>query len=335
MSNLAETLDAPHWFPYEFDASFDNISFILTTANDLRSAPFLDQRFLKQNMQRRQFSVGEVSSYLNGNDLAKVPMIFHSAFCCSTLMATALDQPDICLSLKEPQILMSLANAKRMMPRQNRSPKDYKDRFDVVMKLLSRRFQPSEQILIKPTNSVNNLLLDILSVGYPVVLMYASLEDFLISVLKKGEACKSFIRTQFNIFALDQGALIKIPQRQAMTFTDLQISALVWRHQLELFKKVHDSNSNIETLRDKEFLGNNFGSLSKISSALQLAFSEDELKAISEGEVFRKNSKFSGQEMDGTLRQQDAASIKERYADELSFTLKWADSIRLEGDILT
>jgi hypothetical protein len=335
MSNLAGTLDDPRWFPFEFDASFDNISFIFTTADDLRAAPFLDQRFLSQNMQRRQLSVSEVSTHLEGKKLEKLPMIFHSAFCCSTLMATALDHPDICLSLKEPQILMSLANAKRMMPRQNRAPKDYKERFDIVIKLLSRRFQPEEQILLKPTNSVNNILTDVLSIGFPVVLMYASLEDFLISVLKKGEACKSFIRTQFNIFSLDQGALANIPQRQAMTFTDLQISALVWRHQLELFKKYHTSNSSILTLRDKNFLGDKFDGLSKTSSALQLALANDVLKTISEGEVFRKNAKFGDQEMDGTQRQQDAASIKKRYAEELSFTLKWAQSVRLEGDVLT
>ncbi|NNC37773.1 MAG: hypothetical protein HKO02_09975 [Hyphomonadaceae bacterium] len=267
--------------------------------------------------------------------MTPIPMIFHSAFCCSTLMASALDVPDHCLPLKEPQVLMSLANAKRILRQQNKPASQYNTRFAIVMKLLARKFRSTEQILLKPTNSVNNILEDTLSAGCPVTIMYASLEDFLISVLKKGEPCKSFIRTQFNIFTLDPCVLATIPHRQALTFTDLQIATLVWRHQMELFFKLKNAFPETLLLRDKKFLTNKLEALKSVSNVLNLNLSDKSLNAISVGSVFQRDSKFKDQELDGVQRAQDAKATKEKFSSELSHTLKWAENIRLEGDIFS
>jgi hypothetical protein len=48
-----------------------------------------------------------------------------------------------------------------------------------------------------------------------VLVLHGDLRSFLVSVLKKGEACKAFVRTQYNIFGLDSGALASIPEQVA------------------------------------------------------------------------------------------------------------------------
>ena len=293
----------------------------------LRNKPFLDDRSLRPDTPRKTTSTLEYTRNIP-DEILIPPMIFHSAFCCSTLMAKALDSPDLCLALKEPHILMSLANAKRMMARSNRPSAEYDTLFRFVMHTLGQIGE--RPILLKPTNAANNLLEDVINADGKVMFMFASLEDFLISVLKKGESCKSFIRTQYNIFSLDHCALAHIDQRQAMTYTDLQVVALIWRHQLELFECFRNDHL---ILRDVDFLSKKTESMTQTVKALGLPHSNTDISTIINSDVFTLDSKFKLQIQNAAMKKNAAKAIRQRYKQEIDSTLKWATTLRLERDI--
>lgn len=135
-------------------------------------------------------------------------------------MARALDIPGQSLALKEPDILMGLAHAYRMAKIDPARRKVDQSR-DLVLRLLARPHQGNEQILVKLTNTANNLAPMMAASDARIILLYGDLKGFLVSVLKKGEACKAFVRKQYSIFALDPEGVSGIPERQALGLTDL------------------------------------------------------------------------------------------------------------------
>ncbi len=334
MTNLTEVLKDPSWLPFQMDANWRQLEFARVADEALRSAAFLYAGFSGAIKERASFQLSEVLACDAEAGPHSAAVILHSAFCCSTLMARACDTPGKCLSLKEPDILMSLANAKRMLPRQNRES-EFADLFKLILKLLSRRRHPTEKILLKPTNAANNLLPDFLAAASPLILMYSDLEGFLVSVLKKGEPGRNFVRVQYNIFSLDEESIAQIPQRQAMTFTDLQVAALVWKHQLGLFGRYLSHHpSKMRSLKDSSFLADKGAALRSASQHLGLGLSEGEIAAALSGPVFKRNSKFDASGFDSTQKIVEAEKIRDIYASDIGATLEWAETVDLGEKLL-
>lgn len=327
MAPLTELLKNPEWFPIGLSQDYRTIRFGRVRQHDLAHEAFLDQRMSGSVKAVQEHPVREVVAQA-GEFPAEPPVfIFHSGFCCSTLLARAFDAPGQCLSLKEPDVLMGLANAFRM---QN-DPAANKELLRVVLGLLARRFKPGESILIKPTNSANRLLAHVLDLGAPVLILYGDLRSFLVSVIKKGEECKAFIRTQYNIFSLDDGGLAKIPSRQAMTFTDLQVATLVWRHQLEMFQRElkQRASNNIASLDFRRLLEAPAATLEAVARHLGLHHNRAMLDDIARGPVFAQDSKFSDRAYDAGQRARDEALLEQQHADALEQIDEWATSLNL------
>ena len=330
MAPLTELLKNPEWFPIGLSQDYRTIQFGRVSRDDLAEEAFLDQRMSGSIKAIQEHPVREIVAQA-GEFPAELPVfVFHSAFCCSTLLARAFDAPGRCLSLKEPDVLMGLANALRMQ----KDSAANTELLRVVLGLLARRFKPGESILVKPTNSANRLLAHVLDLGAPVLVLYGDLRSFLVSVIKKGEACKAFIRTQYNIFSLDDGGLAGIPSRQAMTFTDLQVATLVWRHQLETFQRelTQRTGDNIVSLDFRKLLEEPAATLDAVARHLGLPHDRATLDDIARGPVFARNSKFSDRDYDAGQRARDEASLEQQHSDALKQIDEWARSLNLGTD---
>ena len=249
-------------------------------------------------------------------------------------MARALDIPGKSLALKEPDILMQLANARRMATQSGTSEATLAALENLVLSLLGRRFSPHEVIIIKPTNPASPLIDIALKRGETCLFMVSSLQDFLISVIKKGEACRSFVRTLYNIFALDPESLSQIPQRQALTFTDLQIAALVWHHQVQhMTASAQRASSKIKAMDGTKLPADPAPYLSAATNIFDLRWTETEVTTQAAGPVFQKNSKFDDQSYDASIRASEADDIRTAHAEAIELTKKWATSINLGGTI--
>ena len=120
MAPLTELLKNPEWFPIGLSQDYRTIRFGRVPRDDLAHEAFLDQRMSGSVKAVQEHPVREIVAQA-GEFPAELPVfVFHSAFCCSTLLARAFDAPGRCLSLKEPDVLMGLANALRTQNDQQR-----------------------------------------------------------------------------------------------------------------------------------------------------------------------------------------------------------------------
>lgn len=336
MADINEIINDPSWFPIDFDKNWENIHFAKTSPSALRQAPFLDNRFHQHLTTKETVPIASLldSPAYQQRCSTRLPVIFHSAFCCSTLAAKACDIDKACLSLKEPHILMALANAKRVPSQTANMPCSFDALFTLVTSLLAREFSNGEKILLKPTNVANNLIQDFLKTGSTVVFMYSELKNFLISILKKGEHGKGYIRTQYNIFSLDPSPIASIPQRTAMTFTDLQVAALIWRHQMELFTvHINQNQKNTFSLKDTDFLNNKEKSITCLSQIFSLKISPAAILDTIAGPVFQTDVKFSNLQYGATEKTTQSMQIYDKYADDIEMILLWAKQLRLGSDL--
>ena len=337
MAQIPELLNDPSWFPAALDTRAATITFARISRDALSREAFLDQRMDGSVTGRETVSLPDIVAAVAKEQHKSPAFIFHSAFCCSTLLATALDVPGSTLALKEPNILMDLANALRVDAEARQSPKHAETLVQMVFTLLATPPANNEAILIKPTNAANNLLPYAIRSGAQVLLLYGSLRSFLVSVLKKGEACKSFVRGQYNIFALDTEGLAAIPQRQAVAFTDLQAAALVWRHQLELFQRTVAASERDQaaSLDFKRLTAQPVPALQAVAGHLNLPHNHTQLESIANGPVFRRNAKFTGQVFSPEQADQDVQRIEQQYGETLDLIENWANQINLGTAVST
>lgn len=144
------------WFPHRLHWPDGIFRLVRTSPEQLRTASFLDGRsvFWDGAEQAGAWQDGD------GDAQAAPPLyLFHQAFCGSTLLASLIDRNCRALALKEPQALVDVADG--MMARERLAPglsaEQLQARGDAAVRLLFRRFDADEPVLIKPSNWVNSI----------------------------------------------------------------------------------------------------------------------------------------------------------------------------------
>jgi hypothetical protein len=319
----------PYWLPDALDPGRSLIRFARLDSEALRREAFLDARKNPAVSAWAEARIDDLAPHLPASPPASY--IFHSAFCGSTLLARALDAPGRTIALKEPNILLDLANARRAHP-DYQADAAWRRRRDIVLALVERRRAADERVIVKPTNLALPLAPAIIERGGPVLFLYGSLKEFLLSILKKGEEGRAFARKMFNILALDKSALGAIDPRQAMALTDLQAAALGWRHQLEEFDRLLAAAPASASLDFASLLADPATLLAAASKALRLDLPPEAL-AAADGPVFRTDAKFSDRPFSAQTRESANADIESRHGAEIALIAAWAEQTRLSRDL--
>ncbi|MEO0973339.1 MAG: hypothetical protein AAFX85_09600 [Pseudomonadota bacterium] len=328
-------LPPPSLFPVHINARTERVGFLPTTREALSAAPFLDQRFAGTTSPAKYWTVRELLEHVDGLPLP--PMIFHTAFCCSTLLATAFDHPGRLLALKEPDLIMQLANLKRVHSPLRSDPGRFSRWLQLTLVLLGRRFEADEKVLLKPTNAAANLLMDVARLNSPMLLLYSDLRAFLVSVIKKGEAGRWFVRHLLNILRLDGALINDWQERERMAMTDLQVAALVWWLQIDNYLAFLDRTlpgQRVGTLDATAFLEQPAVALAAVNDQLKLSLPVDMLTRAANGPAFQRHSKFADLEYDAAQRADERASIEAAHGEAIEVTLAWAAQLRGSPDAL-
>ena len=127
---------------------------------------------------------GEATSAAAAGPPAPLHFIFHSAYCCSTVLARAVDIEGMSMGLKEPLILNDMVGWRR----RGADPRRLGAMLDDVLTLLARPFAPGEAVVVKPSNVLNSLAPAMLGLRPQsnALLLYAPLPDFLRSMAQEG-----------------------------------------------------------------------------------------------------------------------------------------------------
>lgn len=328
MLSIPQLLATPEWFPDALYADRGLLDCYRVNRSLLSGSSFLDQRMTARSPGKEQaaFSYAELASLADGARTADIGFIFHTSFCRSTLMAQALHVDGLSFTLKEPSILLSLAESIRYT-QSLREPEKVRVALSAMLRLATGLVAENEKTIIKPTNFANNLLPYVAETGAKILLMYSDLRSYLISILKYGERGRAFARQLYTRLMSDRDGLGNMEPRQALLLTDLQIAALVWQQQMGLFMKVtgNTPHGQLRTLSSDVFGAHRDAVLAEVFRFFAIPVSDVQLEHVLTGPVFQQHSK-SGRSVDDQTIQRQTEEVAERNREELESTLQWAQS---------
>lgn len=336
MPTVHEVVSDSSWYPHAIDLEKGELLFLKTSAVELSAASFLDQRFAPSASRSAVVRIDDVLAAMPDQLPSRPRYIFHTAFCCSTLLARCLDYPSKSVALKEPQILMMLANYKRTKHARLSSKENTMQLFRMTSWLLFRPLLDAQnveqKIVIKPTNTVNNIIGELLAVHAQskAIFLHSDLQSFLISLLKKGEEGRAFGRNLFNIFQMDSAEAQQMAYPQLMRMTDMQIGAVSWHLQLENFLDAlaTPSAANIRSLHCDQLLAQPDEVISKVVSHLELPELNDDFEALMLSAPLGSDAKTPDQTFSANDRKAQHSETRHRYADSLDIILPWAKQLR-------
>lgn len=263
---------------------------------------------------------------------APLHFIFHSAYCCSTLLAAAFDIPGMAMGLKEPVLLNDIIGWRH----QGAKGPDVARVLDEGLRLLARPFEPGGAVVVKPSNVVNPLIPAIMTLqsGARAVLLYAPLEAYLASIARKGMWGRLWVRDLFG--KLIREAMIAplgISPDQYLGLTDIQVAAVGWLAQQHQFKMLLERfGDRMAALNSDTLMAHPVESMIALSRHFRLDLGEQAARAIVNGPVFAKDAK-SGGAFGADQRSADARQGLTTYAEEIQKVLVWARTIAEQADI--
>lgn len=312
---ISAFLASPENVLYAADWRSGLLGFVPASRQALSDLPFLDNRTLGTSQKKAALPFDQVARLFSGTGTCD--FLFHSAFCCSTLIARVLDFPGKCLSLKEPFALLGLSGLKRNAPAEA-----WATWAGAVLPLLARPFSPGERTLLKPSNGANNLLPEILGQtgAGKAVLLYSDLESFLVSVLSGGPERARFVSGILELFRKDFGGDLA----GLVAPTPLHEAALAWGLQLRLFEKTAKEMGpdKVRTLDCQRFLENPGETLSRLSAFYGYGLTPDEAKDIVAGPLMTRHAK-EGRAFEAGERAAEKLQVLKTNSGEIAGAVTW------------
>ncbi len=311
------------WLAHRYDAVGDRVHFVQVPRELHRDATFLTDEFLPAAGQPSVVSRRAAIAALRGT--APVHFIFHSAYCCSTLLARAFDIEGVSMGLKEPVILNDISGWKR----RGGEPPRIAEALDSALSLLARPFAPGEATVVKPSNVVNAFAPVLLAMrpAAGALLLHAPLDIYLGSVARKGMWGRLWVRELFGKLAKDGLVDFGFSAEEYLGQTDLQIAAMGWLAQHRLFARLCDTHpGRVRTLDSERLVAEPAETLRRLSGLFGLDLDDEAVERIVAGDAFTRHSK-GGERFGGEQRraeQRDGAAV---HAEEIDKVAQWAGTV--------
>jgi hypothetical protein len=314
----------PEWLAHRYDPEQDAVHFLPVPRAVHRASAFITDEYLPKGLAplvvRRQDAVAAAPP------AAPLHFIFHSAFCCSTLLARAFDRPGWAMGLKEPVILNDLIGWRR---RGGRGP-DMASVLDDVLTLMARPFEPGEAVVVKPSNAINALAPAILTLrpGSRALLLYAPLRTYLASVAKKGIDGRLWVRVLLLGLIDDKLIDLGFSSRDYLGLTDLQVAAVGWLAQQMHFAKLVErfGADRLRTLDSETLTADPTDAMRRLCALFDLPLDAAALDEIVTGPAFTRHSKMDA--AFGTVdRAQEHREAQDTHADEIDKVAQWIEVI--------
>ena len=309
----------PEWLAHRYDPGHDAVHFRQVDRATRARIPFLTDEELggpgtPQVLRRADLVALRASA-------GPLHFIFHSAYCCSTLLANAYDRPGTSHSLKEPVILNDLVGWRH----RGADPQALGGVLEQSLDFLARPFEPGEVSVVKPSNVVNGLAPAMLAARpqASALLLYAPLRLYLGSIAAKGLWGRRWVRDLLHK-QLKEGLVVPgFSAEDHFLQTDLQVAAVGWLAQHALYARLAERfPGRVRTLDSERLLADPAAALTALDGMFGIA-SDDGARAALIARVFGRNAK-TGARFAAADRQADQAAAASVHADEIARVHDWA-----------
>lgn len=320
-------VDDAAWVPHQYEPSADTLSFVYLPREAQRAAVFLDRRFVGGAFRSPPAPIRALPAKQIRDAAGSLHFIFHTGFCCSTLLTRALDIPGVSMGLKEPAVLLSFA---QHWSHARQTPGAL-NAMGVTLDLLSRPLSPGETQIVKPSNVANHLLPDVLHLlpNAKVVIVYSGLRSFLEAIARRDNGGRAFGRQIFQGFASSIPLQATFSVEEQLLLTDLQIAAQAWLMQMAFFASIirHYGATRVRTLNSDALLADSAAALVKVGKFFGLAHKTRGWSDIAAGPVFKEHAKEHGLPFDARAHRAQLAAAGATHATEISAVEEWAQHV--------
>jgi hypothetical protein len=324
---LSELIDDGRWLAHRYDESGDLIHFRFVPREAQRSMTFLTDH---------EIGDAPLSVHSRADCLAEAKrhqwptprLIFHSAYCCSTLLARAFDIPGVSFGLKEPQILNDVIG----LQLRRGDPRQVAAAMDAALLLLARPLGAGEVNVVKPSNLINPLLplFTAMRTNIRGLLLHAPLKTFLGSIARKEIEGRAWVRElMWKLIQLGQAERFGLTDEDLYRQTDLQVGAVGWLAQQALFAQAAESHAGFRTLDSETLMARPAECLAALGRLFDLTL---DAEAVAKGPAFRTHSKDRSA-YSPDQRQQERDRGEELHAREINIVLTWAERMASHAQI--
>lgn len=322
-------LQNPNWWPHRYDPIRDEVHFIKANRDDHRAAVFLTDDYLKSRQSphavKRKLATAEATT-------GPIHFIFHSGYCCSTLLARAFDIPGRSMGLKEPVILNDIVGHKGRGAQNH----EIEDILTDALTLLARPFETGESVVVKPSSLINVIAPEIMRLrpDAKALFLYAPLEDFLGSIARKGMWGRLWVRDLMSKQLRDGMINLGLEGDDYIRLTDLQAAAVGWLAQQSLFMSLHQElgRERVIAIASTTLMKSSTQTMNQLSDHFSLNIEDQKIRDIVTGPIFTRHSK-TNVDFDKKSRETDRTSGQTLHADEIEKVFMWAKIVADNANI--
>lgn len=318
----------PEWLAHRYDEGQDAVHFVHAPRALRRSVPFLTDEHLEATDAPTIWKRGDALAAIRG--ASPTHFIFHSAYCCSTLLAQAFDIPGVAHSLSEPQILNDMVGWRH----RGGNPAEIGMVTDSALQLLARPFVEGEATVIKPSNVVNGLATAFLSIrpDARAVLLHAPLRLFLGSIARKGMWGRLWVRELLSRQLAEGMVDLGFEPRDYLLHTDLQAAAVGWLAQHRLFAEMARKwPGRVRTLDSETLVARPGEAMAALAGLFGIALTEAQIAPVV-ADVFARDSK-SGKAFASGRRAADQITAEALHTDEIEKVTTWAEAVAASAGV--
>ena len=320
IGSLAEALTrSPELFPCALDLAAGSVALIRLCETDYEQASFLDSRIVQGRSARTVPSVELAGAVEEANLPENSNFIFHIGHVGSTLLSRLLGKHESIFSLREPEILRTLALSRDEV---------IVDRhLSTFLKLWSRTFDSNARALVKVTSFASDLAAPILARPHAprALLMYVNPETYLATIFGGANA-------PAEAKALAPFRLERLGDRLNHTWklnalSEGEMIAMSWACEaLALSEAAEKAEGRAHMLDFDKFLAQPRAALSIALAHFGVSVDAQRLDLILSGREMRTYSKAPEYEYDADLRTAVLNQGRARHAPEIGRGLLWLDA---------
>ncbi len=333
---LHAVLDLPDLALQRFDMAGNQAVFTPIDEAGYRASSFLDSRAQRSSEQEAVVSLSGLLELLPRVIEPRRPVhfLFHIGHCGSTLVSRLLGDFDGLFCLREPPILMQLAQMQRYRLSSRTPPTDaltaaqWRQLFDLAMTLLGRTWGSGSAACVKPMSHANNVMPELLD-WHPKnhgVLLYVDLSTHLQSMLQEQRQ----LETERALAESRMGDYIRITSDRDLRLEQLgpgQRAALVWLVEMFEFQQIVSRDSaaaRILPVCFDDFLDDPTRQLIDMARLFGATASPNAIEAVVGGPLMHRYSKAPEHGYDAQTRAAQLAHVATVHAAEIASGQRWA-----------